>query len=216
MSHGDTSQTTMNSPAPIEGCSCVSKIHNILDQLRGEVLSDFYASLSLLQSARKVADTAVSCRICPKKYLSAIQNALALCTLVVSMSDCYEKLLRSLNEEDEGSGELSSPKSINIQGEPRQGFDAPVFNIVLEAEEWRTFSRKAIKTEIYGCSREGSTNQCFSELIERLEKRQREWHNSPPGVGFPPSYQVGAHEPKPSCLGLVTSAKKSLERLQWK
>lgn len=216
MTNMDISQSsTKTTSSAADGCSCVSVIHRALDQVRDDDLCpDFYASLSLFQSARKTAEAAVACRICPKKYMSAMQNSLALCTLVVSISDSYETLLRSLNEDEECQDGTGKQKTIHIQGGARQSLTIPTFKIALDHEEWRTLGKKAMRAEIYGDSSEASRNQCFSALIERLEKRQREWHTSPPGVGFPPSFKVRDDEPKPPCLALVTAAKKSLERLK--
>lgn len=211
----DTASSETGSRSSSRFCSCVSNIHQALDQLRGELDPDIYASLSLLQSVRQTAAVSLDCQICPNQYLSAMQNSLALGTLVVGIADCYEKLLTSLNVEAVPRDRPTISKALHIHGDSEANQGGSGFRIELDDSEWRCLAKKVLKTEIYGRNMKEPSSQSFATLIDRLETRQRDWHRTPPGSGFPPTYKSHNEDEKHACLELVDSARKALERLKW-
>lgn len=211
----DATSSETGSRASSRFCSCVSNIHQALDQLRGELDPDIYTSLSLLRSVRQTAVVSLDCQICPKQYLSAMQNSLALGTLAMGMVDCYEKLLKSLTVENEAQSGLPKAKALNIQGDPELSHNSSGFRLELDDAEWRSLTRRVMRGEVHGNNTSESSSLSFAALIDRLESRQRDWHRNPPGTGFPPTYQSRNGEEKHACLEVIGSAKKALERLNW-
>ncbi|KAF4968011.1 hypothetical protein FSARC_4572 [Fusarium sarcochroum] len=71
------------------------------------------------------------------------------------------------------------------------------FALDLSPEEWRTFTKKAVKAEISGVVY--GTRPSFSNLLDQLEARQVQWHTTPSCPDFP-SLHIHGPEKTPSCV----------------
>ncbi|KAF4461353.1 Zn2-Cys6 binuclear cluster domain [Fusarium albosuccineum] len=155
---------------------------------------------------------AIDCLICPRQYLSAMQNGLLLCTLVMSMAHGYVKVAKNIEAEEKRATQANEKKTLGIgdsSGPPSWG-SCP-FVLETNATEWKTIALRMVRAEMHGVS--DSSRPCFTAMVDRLERRQREWHTNPPGAGFPDSYRITDGQPKPPCLCLLEDAKKTVVSL---
>ncbi|CAH0019867.1 unnamed protein product [Clonostachys rhizophaga] len=132
--------------------------------------------------------------------MTASQNALLVCTLVIYIAQAYNQLVTSIQDEEERClGEFASdlglcPDTLAFETTPG---------------EWKSIAMKALKAQILGVSDQMSG--CFTQLLNRLKERQQIWHS---GRCF--AYREPDHEKvgRPPCLTLIGEAEDTMKRLK--
>ncbi|KAI0388042.1 hypothetical protein F5Y04DRAFT_241560 [Hypomontagnella monticulosa] len=201
-------------------CDCMSNLCSALDKLGKQKQPKFPADLSVLRNATGIGMSALNCSICPKSFVSAMQNALSLGSLVISIAECYAKMLEEIKAEENRSSLLHESKVLQVtvvatRGTvSREGQTQMPEAFVLEANpsEWKSIAMKALRADVFGVS--GNSLLSFVSLVNGLEQRQKRWHTHPPGSGFPDGYHIcDLNDKRPPCLQLADAARKRVELL---
>lgn len=211
---------------PAQSCACLSSIYLTLDNLRSMDTIDFPSSLHCLRDALHTSKLCIDCQVCPSQYLTATQNAQLLGTLLLSISERYNRILKVIASETTraenrgqmktlhiGSPEPSKPRHENVGGIDSN--DPLVLE--LPPTEWRKLARKVVQAEIYGTSDAGRIS--FMSVLTRLEERQARWHTMEPTEDCPDPdrrrHDMHDHNNNPMCLMLARQAKKQVNLLDF-
>ncbi|KAL8966353.1 MAG: hypothetical protein Q9183_003410 [Haloplaca sp. 2 TL-2023] len=181
-------------------CSCLKKLRSTLEDFQSLPPLSFPSSRGLLIKATALAREVVRCPCCPVDYPSALQNLMALTTLLPLVVHEYARLLRHIQDEvDRGCkityriGDLS-PSTLHLHTGTA---DCPMgFNVELDPEEWASIAKRVVKQDVFGNPEDSA---CLMGVVEELEQRQQIWHLLQPyHVGSPDS---ACHGQPPHCSG---------------
>lgn len=204
---------------PTQSCACLSSIYLTLENLRSMDSISFPSSLHCLRDALHTSKLCIGCQICPSQYLTATQNVQLLGTLLLCISERYNKILKVIASETtraEGAGqmktlhidslEVSKPRHENVGGMNQND------SLVLElpALQWKQLARKVVQAEVHGTSDAGRIS--FMSVLTSLEERQARWHTMEPSEDCPDPdrrrHDMHARNDNPMCLMLAREAKK--------
>jgi len=179
--------------------------------------------LILLRDTIEKASAVLNCKQCPKSYFSIIQNALILGVVCMCAAECYARILEAIDVEERRASRMGERKQLNISGGltgnmfPREHADdngnTALFPVDVKPSEWRGMMRNIVKSELYGIA--SRRENCLVSLVERLDERQKGWHQSPPAPDCPPNYRSMCHYPDriPTCLMLVEDVRNLVGHL---
>jgi hypothetical protein len=207
---------------PAQACACLSSIYLTLENLRSMDTIDFPSSLHCLRDALHTSKSCIDCQVCPSQYLTATQNAQLLGTLLLSMSERYNRILKVIASETTraentgqmktlhiGSFETSKPRHENVGGIDSN--DPLVLE--LPPSDWKKIARKVVQAEIHGTSDVGRIS--FMSVLTRLEERQALWHTMEPTEDCPDPdrrrHDMHDHNNNPMCLMVARQAKKQVD-----
>ncbi|CAM1503252.1 Fc.00g080280.m01.CDS01 [Cosmosporella sp. VM-42] len=199
-----------------QNCACLASLYLSLDEIRSTDNMSFAVGLSLLRSATLKAVTVVQCPVCPVKFVWAMQNAQLLNTLILSIAESYQRMVKFIDDEVVRAERTNEQKTLWF-GEPQTGLSpengpgAPSFTLSLSPSEWRTLTKKAVKGEIYGDATLSSAS--FMSMLQLMEARQLKWHSDGPPVNLHCKAPGEEHDGEPMCVMLVRQARGVVSRL---
>ena len=182
-------------------CACLSTLYLTLSNLATMDPSfSFPTALHPLREAMSIASQVLSCTACPTRFITGLQNVQLLNALLMSLAERFSRVLTSITNEatsldqHNASASPSEQKSkvfrladLSTPGHLHTGGlgCAAAFSLSFTPAEWRSMAKKVVRAEVYGPS--DGTNCCayLLGLITAMEKRQDQWHKSPPPLDFP-------------------------------
>lgn len=185
----------------------------------------FPCSLHALREAISTGWDVLHCASCPSRWISAMHNVQLLSLLCLSIVERYSKILQSI--EMEAQRAKAANESINFHMatlssstthlHTTENFQACLggYSVDLAPLEWQRLAKKVVKAEMMGtCDR---CCPCFLSLVQGLERRQGEWHASPPIWDLPKVYWGSQcrTEGESPCLRLVLESKRIAKSLEW-
>jgi hypothetical protein len=219
----DTAPSSMDTSFPMAKCSCLSDLYLALSVLQGQTTFDFPYVLPTIHSVMRTTTGVLRCEQCPKEMSTAMQNIMLLATLLTSITDCYRKLLTSVDVEAKRADEAGEKKRFRMGDNSPElmhlhtnTVDCPMgFDVELDGQEWRTLARKVIKAGVEGSRTDPPT---IMGMASMLEERQHQWHQNPDtletrihfgGDGKPCEPRDGEF----SCLKMIMFVRRHVERL---
>lgn len=203
-------------------CSCLSGLYLTLSGL--QALTDFGFPLVLprIRSSCTTAHGVLTCEQCPKQRGSAVSNLMLLTTLLTSIVERYERVLKDVEAVTERAREANQTIPFRM-GENRPEtahlhtgtLDCPMgFDIDLSAAEWKKLARKVIKADVIGPAPHG--RQSVLDLVNLFEERQHQWHLRPDVEGFRSVYEkvTGTQACDYNCLKFVEMIRQHITCLQ--
>ena len=211
----------MNIP-PAQSCACLSSIYLTLENLRGMDIISFPSSLHCLRDALHTSKSCIDCQVCPARYLTATQNSQLLGTLLLCISERYNRILKVIASDTTAAEEAGQLKILQIGSfdltKPRHenvgGIDSNE-PLVLELPplEWKKLANKVVKVEIYGTC--DASRASFTSVLTSLEQRQAHWHTMEPTADCPNPdrriHDMHDHNNNPMCLMAAREAKKLVD-----
>jgi hypothetical protein len=205
-------------------CACLSTIYLLLDQLKSKHQLSAPDDLAFLQNCVKSAVAVLTCPSCPMRYLAIIQNAVLLGVFCLCLAESYARILDAIDEEEKRARNMSIEKQLIVQSEANDVIqysyspttNATVsFSVKISPAEWGSIMRQVVKKEIFGA--EDQKTLCLVTLLDRLEQRQKCWHELPPAPDCPPSYRsaCGPTDRIPTCLRLVDDSRMLIRQLKF-
>ncbi len=166
-------------------CGCLSELYISLTNLQSLTAFTFPLALPTIRLACNAAYGFLVCQQCPKDRNTAMSNLMFLTTLLTSIVERYDRVLKQVDADaQQASG---SGKAIPFRmGENRPEyahlhtgtFDCPMgFDVDISPSEWRKLARKAIKADVLGPAPNG--RQSISDIVDLFEQRQHQWHLRP-------------------------------------
>lgn len=172
--------------AALTTCACLSNMYLTLDAL-SKMPEPFvfpFALQPLREAMQSTADI-ISCPVCPKRYITALQNSQSLGSLFLSIAERYAKVLDSISLEAAGAEAAHKMKKFRL-ADFNSG-DAHVhtgglscaaqFSVDLSPVEWKNLAKKVVRAEIYGPTDGEHYRPYLQELFGQMRSRQIEWHN---------------------------------------
>lgn len=205
------------------GCECLTKMYLTLASFQNLPPPSFPQSLGILKKATNLAQVLLRCKECIKKYASAVQNLMLLCTILTLISNEYAVILDHIEKRATSDKTITlriGEQSPETQHLHTKSHDCPMgFSITLSGEEWGAMARKAIKKEVLGA--EGQESGLLG-LVDEMERRQRTWHKMPARAdqgrcstceghkdGASSSFEGGSE----TCLSLVNNVRRCISGL---
>jgi hypothetical protein len=124
-----------NIPSTSGTCMCLPNLYITLSDLSSTKEWAFPMSVHKLKTAMQTSDQVLKCPTCPNEPASAMQNLMLLTTLLTSVTDCYRKVLKSIDVQAAQAEE--SGTSIQY----RMGDSSP--------ERWHLHSKSTVKDGNY-------------------------------------------------------------------
>jgi hypothetical protein len=211
---------------PAQSCACLSSIYLTLENLRGMDVISFPSSLHCLRDALHTSKSCIDCQVCPAQYLTATQNSQLLGTLLHSMSERYNRILKVIASDATAAENSGQMKTLQIGGleanKPRHeniggmNSNEPLV-LELPPSEWRTLANKVVKAEVHGTS--DTSRASFMSVLTGLEQRQAHWHTMEPTADCPNPdrgrHDMHDHNNNPMCLMLAREAKRLVDRFDF-
>lgn len=171
--------------------------------------ADMITLRECIESAREI----LMCPHCPKRFLSIIQNVSILGTLCFCITDCYSRILRSVDAEEQRAFNMNEQKQLEIRSSifaSVQGNDsAASFQVEMTPSQWKAFMRNTVKSEVFGVH--GSREKCFWAFLDNLEDRQKHWHEMP---DCDPTYRSDCTpDNQPLCILTIKEVRKMVKDL---
>lgn len=205
-------------------CACLSIIYLLMDQLKSKHQLSAPDDLVFLKNCINSAADILTCPYCPMRYLAIIQNAALLGIFCLCLAESYARILDSIGEEERRAGNMGIEKQLNIQSgtkdvmqhtySPTTNISAS-FSVKIPPAEWGNIMRQVVKREIFGT--DDHETLCLVTLMDRLEQRQKRWHEAPPAPDCPPSYRsaCGPNDRIPTCLRLIDDSWRLIHQLRF-
>lgn len=214
--------TPLMDTLPIQSCACLSSIYLTLENLRGMNAISFPSSLHCLRDALHTSKSCIDCQVCPAQYLTATQNSQLLGTLLLCISERYNRILKVIASDTTAAEEANQMKTLQIGDfdltKPRHenvgGIDLNE-PLVLELPplEWKKLAKKVVKAEIHGTC--DARRASFMSVLTCLERRQAHWHTMEPTADCPNPdrrrHDMHDHNNNPMCLMAAREAKKLVD-----
>lgn len=178
---------------------------------------EFPGSLPVLRSALKAAADALECQHCPVTFLSALQNALLVGVLLMSVAQCYAQILGSVAQsaailDSPGANRSAGLRSTSVTF-CTDGIESISLGMDLNEVEWTSLAKKALRSEIRGVP--SDTQPSYMRVLERLESRQAFWHTMLPPPDAPSTFRTTCSPDRPACLSLADEARRLINSLQY-
>lgn len=216
---------------PMPACACLSTLYLTLSTLQSlpQPLTFPYA-LHPLRDAISTASNILACQECPKRFITGMQNTQLLGTLLVSIAERFSAILKAIDAEAqraETAGEAKKFRLADLNTSTSHlhtgGMECTAtFHIDMSPDEWRRMCKKVVRAEVLGDGGSGQCCPCFVAVVERMEKRQEEWHerkslpeDCPPAKGFDPGERRAIPKEGRLCLKMVQYARGLVDALQW-
>ena len=197
-------------------CMCLPNLYMTLSNIATTREWPFPMSVHQLKAAMQTSDAVLNCPICPHESTTAMQNLMMLTTLLTTLTDCYRKVLKSIDaqadkaEADESTIQYrmgdSSPERWHLHTGTN---DCPMgINVDLDASEYKMLARKVIKADVLGAKNSLMGKISMLDLVNRLEQRQHEWHKGASSAEMRQHFSGGGQQCNPeagdfTCLKLV-------------
>jgi len=155
-----------------------------------------------------------------------MQNLMLLTTLLTTVTDCYRRILRHIDAEAAKAEELgtsiqyrmgdSSPERWHLHTGTN---DCPMgINVDLDASEYKMLARKVIKADVLGATNSPMGQISITDLVNRLEERQHEWHKGASSTEMREHYSKAGQQCNPdagdfTCLKLVGMVRHQIGML---
>jgi hypothetical protein len=131
--------------------------------------------------------------------------------LLLSVAECYSKILDSLDRKAEISGDVDRVKQFRLEDMTTRLIEETSelcsLAVELDLSRWKQLAKKALRAEIYSISKDQRPHSM--SVLQHLEHRQMLWHNiSSPD--FPSIYLDICATDRPVCL-VVANESRLLE-----
>jgi hypothetical protein len=225
------------------GCSCLSILYLALHSLQTASCDphqvNFPHTLQPLREAMQTAARVLPCQICPKRFLSAIQNVHLMGTLLVCIAERFGKILSQLSEDAKrasSAGETRVVRLLDVSGSDAKLCDfSTALQVELTPDEWCTLRKKVVRAEVAGSSRDGTSDDhvSLSSLCRTMRRRQERWHQMECPDDFPRSMRpaqaetpgnsateyaakdTGREKHEHFCTKMVSVAEKLMQSFDW-
>ena len=208
-------------------CTCLPNLYVTLSDLGTTKEWSFPMSVHKLKTAMQTSDAVLKCQICPYESTTAMQNLMLLTTLLTTVTDCYRKILKSIDVQAakaEESGDTiqyrmgdSNPEKWHLHTGTN---DCPMgINVDLDASEYKMLARKVIRADVHGAKNSPMGQISVVGLVDRLEQRQQEWHKGASSAEMREHYSGGGQQCNPengdfTCLKLVGMVRHQVGMLE--
>lgn len=166
-------------------CGCLSELYISLSSLQSLATFSFPLALPPIRLACNAAYGVLVCQQCPKDRNSAMSNLMLLTTLLTSIVERYDRVLKQIDADAQQASSTGETIPFRM-GENRPEyahlhtgtFDCPMgFEVNLSPSEWQKLARKAIRADVLGPAPNG--RQSISDIVDLFEQRQHQWHLRP-------------------------------------
>ena len=219
----------LNPVDSMSSCACLSTLYLTLYTLSSlPAVPPFPSSLVVLRGALKVAEEVLACRICPERFLSAVQNTQVVGTLIVSCAERFSRVLEGIEQAARRAGDGGPGTRVRVggtgMGMGKEGGEG--VEVLVSPEEWRTLAKRALRVEVLGTPAlesgvddlEISSKLSLIGVIEQMEKRQMGYiegrtcisKDYPKGMGLP-----NRKKEDHICLKICEVARKMVEGMVW-
>ncbi|KAI8716739.1 hypothetical protein NCS52_00968200 [Fusarium sp. LHS14.1] len=187
-------------PGSRQTCDCILSLSQMLNRIREDNELAFPLNVRPLREALRNIAATVDCQVCPRIFVSAMQNCLLLCTGVMSVAHGYIRVAKQIDMEAIRCSQTKQMKVLEVSGSSGPSTDA--FVLEVSPGEWKKLAMKMVRAEVFGVA-DGS-HPCFISMVDKIEQRQKSWHASPPGAFFPDVY---CEDDNPACLRLLKATR---------
>lgn len=196
---------------PLTQCSCLASMYLALSSLQ-QFPTDVVSALKTVRSAAGTAAGSIWCSNCGAVLgehgtpsIEVFQNIMLLGTILPTIADGYQRLLKMVDDETEAAAAAGQTKTFRFQeygglSEHQQDLqmamscaEQQVFinNVEMPPQQWRATVRALLRIDIYGHETPGFKHKGLKDLVEDLENRQKTRHEL---VGIQPSGLMGSAE----------------------
>lgn len=200
-------------------CNCLSGMYLTLSGLQALQDFGFPMVLPIIRSACSTAYSVLTCEQCPRERGSAASNLMLLTTLLTSIVDRYDHVMKGIDTQAEHARETGESIPFRM-GENRPEtahmhtgtLDCPMgFDIDLSAAEWQKLARKVIKADIIGPAPHGRLS--VLDMVNLFEERQRQWHLRPDIEHLRAHYEkvTGSTTGEYNCLKFIDMIRQHIE-----
>jgi hypothetical protein len=237
----------LDTPASIPNfteCACLSSLYLALHRLQSPCCDprqvNFTHALQPLREAMQAASRVIPCQICPKRFLSAIQNVHLMGTLLVCIAERFGKVLSQLSDDAERAssvGELKSFRLLDVADSDADlcNLSTAAFQVVLGPDDARMICKKIVRAEVMGPGRDdnGTAHISLNGLCRSMRERQNRWHHMecpddfprdirPARAAPPKNNSLGHHIADDGregsehfCIKMVSVAEKLIQSFDW-
>lgn len=197
-------------------CACLATLYLLLDDIQRNKASTYEEGVQQLRNMTQKAVEVVQCPVCPRRYMSLLQNTSLLCTLMFSMAQAYRDIIETVDKtgsgfiEDAEDASASSSSDDFTSHSSFSGNDVPVFGSGEPSVSWKIKAKSVLRQELFGML---SQHYTFLSLLDIFESRQTQWHASPPCPDFPTMYIHGP-EKRPLCITSSKEARRIVRLLE--
>jgi hypothetical protein len=216
----------LSQPLPGTSCICLPNMYMTISEISATIDWEFPMTVHKLKVAMQTSDSVLKCPTCPHEATSAMQNLMMLTTLLTTITDCYRKILNTID------AEAAKAESTGTSIQYRMGDSSPErwhlhtgtddcpmgINIDLDPAEYKSLARKVIKADVLGASNARPNQVSIMGLVRRLEERQHGWHNGASSAEIRAPSSGGERECRPetgdpTCLKLVGMIRNRVDLL---
>ncbi|OQE14932.1 hypothetical protein PENSTE_c031G05563 [Penicillium steckii] len=218
--------TEVRVSASTDLCACLSVLYLLLAELRTRDVPVIAKDLPALRKSVKAATEVLYCEQCPRYYFSVIQNGIVLGALCLCLAEFYNRIVDTIEAEAKQMLEKNETRRLSVSeidvasqlahdSTKPNGLEQSTFFVEMTAFDWRNLMRHVVKAEIYGV--EGHRDTCFMTLVQRLEDRQRSWHQTPPSPDCPPLYRSACNpgDRMPTCLMMLQDVRRLIAQVEF-
>jgi hypothetical protein len=198
--------------------------------------TDIVLALKTVRLAADAAATAIWCPGCGAVLLErdtppieAFQNIMLLGTILPTIADGYQRLLRMVDEETEAAAAAGRTKTFRLLeygglcGRQQDIQEAMVCdkeamfvnNVEMPPQQWRSSVRALLRIDIYGHDMPNLKHKGLKDLVEDMENRQKARHAmvGVQGVGLMGKSEDCKDNTTHGCLQIVAWAKVAIDNL---
>ena len=166
-------------------CTCLSELYLSLSSLQALAEFSFPMALVTIRPACNVAYSVLVCQQCPEDRNSAMSNLMLLTTLLTSIVERYDRVLKQIDIDTRRASAVGETIPFRM-GDNRPDhahlhtgtLDCPMgFDVDLSPSEWQKLARKVIRADVLGPAPHG--RQSVSDMVDLFEQRQHQWHLRP-------------------------------------
>jgi len=166
-------------------CGCLSGLYLSLSSLQSLSAFGFPVTLPPIRLACNTAYDVLICQECPKDRNTAMSNLMLLTTLLTSIVERYDRVLKQIDADAQQASNAGETIPFRM-GENRPEYahlhtgtlDCPMgFDVDISPSEYRKLARKVIRADVLGPAPHG--RQSISDIVDLFEQRQHQWHLQP-------------------------------------
>ena len=199
-------------------CACLSGMYLTISGLQAINDFGFPHVLVKIRSSCSTVYSVLNCEQCPKERGSAMSNLMLLTTLLTSIVERYERVLKEVSVATQRATETAQMIPFRM-GENRPELahlhtgtlSCPMgFDVNLSPSEWEKLARKVIKADVIGPAPHG--RQSVADLVDMFEARQHRWHLRPDVEHLRSHYEnsTGVSYGEFSCLKFIDMIRKHM------